>query len=409
MNIINELGARDVDQRELDILLRGYFPWCITKHGSSEISYARADHTVLCLKFKKCKHQIELVSIETEPAINESEIEEIRSKIMGDITTPGPRKFSTTVMFSSVATNGWFRFRDEFQLIPVPAGSPQPDQMIADHPLLFEVSFVSSENMRISSSRCGKRLKEIELVCAALLSPSIKQNPSGHCWVWGPHDTDTNNPTSSFRQEGYLCPNIREGINDEFASVADIPPMRIVDFQKFYAGHFGMEDGFIIPDTLPQSLERYEGLSADNKERFLRASYWMQYACKARSLSQSSAFIALVSAIESLFQPAPKRPVWRKCFRPTEPGPTARFRDFLETYLPNSSVSKTTKKEFYRVRSKLAHGNWLLFDDQFSRQINIIDSVLSSDEDRLLWQLSDLVRIAIYNWLHASHAMEPPS
>ncbi len=144
-----------------------------------------------------------------------------------------------------------------------------------------------------------------------------------------------------------------------------------------------------------RSLEIVGRLSAGDYERYLRAGYWLLYSKSAWQLSKSASFTALVNAIEALLpEPAPPTPC-EVCERDTNPGPTAQFREFLDKLLPKGSVSPAAKSEFYRIRSKLAHGDRLFYEDMIGLGFN----VTSINEDNRLRHLSKIVQIAIYNWL----------
>ena len=311
----------------------------------------------------------------------------------------GPTKIATTVLFSSFKTNGFFRFKSDFQLIPVPSHAPVQGHTYGNHPLLLEVSYESSSNIWIDILRRNKKLREVELLCACLLIPIVTalSNSSVSRWVYDPMVGET---TSRLLNEAYIYPGLN-GKSDDFTPTLDFQPMLVVSHNVYYGKRgLNMEDGFSVPSTFEDSLGIIDSLVIEEKQKLLRASYWYQYSNKAWGLSKSASFIALVSAVEALLPPLVSTEQCTTCSRPVGGGPTKQFKEFLDKYLPVGSVQEATLKEFYRIRSKLAHGEKLLYGDQS----NLGFDVKGNNEGFLQRHLSDLVQIVIYNWLHAKSA-----
>ena len=126
--------------------------------------------------------------------------------------------------------------------------------------------------------------------------------------------------------------------------------------------------------------------------------------------SHSSAFIAMVTALECLAQekevcPACKQPlleneedICQSCGQPRY-RVTKHFQNFLKKYFPFIDQFPKEKKILYQVRSQLAHGMDLLQADLEPWKY-VFDAKIQ-EQEHLLRNLYFIVGTAIYNWLHA--------
>jgi hypothetical protein len=160
------------------------------------------------------------------------------------------------------------------------------------------------------------------------------------------------------------------------------------------------------PDSdleLPHSLEVWidAALSCDDRlsKRLLRAAYWLRHAHEVNQLSQSAALVAAVQAVEVLL-PALKGQACPTCEREISPGPTRKFRDFLQEYSPTTSADERRARDLlYKQRSRLTHGHELLVSDSdyHAGWTNPAHAFDSQALDRAL----RLAQISAINWFVA--------
>jgi hypothetical protein len=150
---------------------------------------------------------------------------------------------------------------------------------------------------------------------------------------------------------------------------------------------------------LDESICRYLELSAGDRARFDRATFWLDMTSHHWNSSASASFAAFVSAIEALTERGVvhrfKCPVCGERTQHEAPGATRRFKDFLETYAPGAALA-ARRDEMYDLRSGILHGSKLIE----------LDYALAFgwdppwwNQSELLWELSSLTRIALRNWL----------
>jgi hypothetical protein len=378
-DILTDIGAGAVDPAELENVLLSHFSRCHSD-GTDTLTYTVEDRPALELKYAKSGKP---VSLRTGPAFCPPDRDNLRRKILEELLNPGPVKIGRTVMFSGVPFTGWYRFRDEFQFVPVPAGAPKPEFAAGDHPFILEVAFPSSGNPSVNNLRRGKREREIELLCGLLLVPHVfgQSRYSQFHWVYEP--MVDGKLVSSFRQGGYSWDGANFQI-DTFSQTETLLPLTQIEPQTYYAMQgISARQVLELPANFTNSVELVRSLSDQEHGRFLRACYWYQQSFKAWLISRSIASAALVSAIEAL-RPNPPEGV----------GLREAFVNFVDQFAPGVPVAD--RRSFYQLRSAISHGGKLLHSDEVAWGI----SLQHMTEDHDLRSLSAIVRTALINWLN---------
>ena len=397
-NLFNEFSGDSVDQSELEQLLLMHF------NGSSsidenEIHYAHPgiDTPALVLKYSR---DGELAEIHPGPGIRSDDIDQLRSKIYRQLVQSNGLEVGQLALFAHVPTVGYFRYKDLFQISPMPDEAPRPKFLIGDHPLFLQYKYQASIDSQISMLRRTRVGRELELLLVALTSrvTGCIQNVVRYHWSI---ISDVGNPAnwkSLYCQEGYTWPNAN-GIGATFFSNDGINPITRTKAQDHY-NQLGISVGqtLDLPDLLEQLVDTYFSMTQEGRDRFIRASFWFQYAQRVGRISHSGSFTALVSSVEALMSEA--RPVSQcpTCERPIGAGPTKRFVDFVASYA-GAGLSNTQRRELYSLRSALSHGGSLMHSDRFGWGSRMTSNSLSEwSSERTMWQV---VRLVLVNWLIA--------
>lgn len=379
IDILSAIGGDKADPVELEQVLLWHFGGS-TQPSDDTILYGKPDIS-LELKYSNAGRPI---SLKTGPAFKPSDQEKLKSALDEQVLAEGPLKIARTVLFGRVPVAGWFRFGDEFQILPVPPEAPRPEQLVGEHPCMLEVAYHGSTGVNIDVIRRMKRVREIELQCALLLVPYVhaaSTSVSFH-WVLDFPGGDISAP-SRFLQAGYQWPGANVQ-SETFSATADFPAMAQCNVQAYYASR-GVAGGDVlqVPANLSESLGRIGALSAADRKRFLRAAYWYQQSFKVWSTSRSLAFTALVSAIEAMCPPTPQGGRIQQT-----------FIDFVERHA--SGIPERDRKRLYGVRSAISHGGKLLHADEVAWGLTL----QSANEYNDLRLLSSIVRAVLINWLY---------
>lgn len=349
-----------------------------------------------------------IVEINPSKEFPSQELTKLGSKIkevLIDNQSPG---ISQIVAFSSERVEGYFRYKDLFQIIPVPDTAPKPEVLVADHPFLLQFSYTSCPDIAIDSTRWSKKSTVYIRLLNLFSNVPFTLGSRYIRFSWTLDTKDPNNPTSEWRQEGYVYRGL-SGKMDKYTSIEKLQPIKQIPYQKYYSELPAISSRPLkFPDNLENSFDLAFGLNEQDWKRFFMACSWYYQAQAIWRESNSSSFVALVSAIECLID-KPERCLdcgqtitegIEKCDHCGQPRyrVTKKFREFLEKYVPflEERFSKE-RKLLYEVRSKLSHGLNLLVRDL--EPWYIIMDVRAEEQDTLQRNLYFITRTAIYNWL----------
>jgi hypothetical protein len=207
---------------------------------------------------------------------------------------------------------------------------------------------------------------------------------------------DSHSPEIRWVQELYYAdfgPVVLDALSEPPPSqLAEVPSARY--YKR--AGHDGRP--LRLPSDLDSSILQYQCLPAARREQFDRCAFWMDMAYREWDVSMSSAFAALVSAIEALTDRGTTHRVHcTQCDRPVShdaPGATATFRAFFDRHAPGSS--KKRRDEMYALRSGILHGGDLMQLDEYA---TIGWDPVEWNDRELHFELWRLARTAIRSWL----------
>jgi hypothetical protein len=319
---------------------------------------------------------------------------------------PRPKQVMTSVMFSTVPTRGWWRYRHRFQILPMPDSAPGTDEVYGPHPFLLEVAYEGAERMPyLDSYRASVATREVgRLLSGILRGPEDRfgQYPAGDWFVTG----EPGSWRSLFGLRGYYFENLpptQDGPtlpkHDAFTLPSSaMPRLAEVDAGGYY-DRVGISSTVVlqVPDSFGSLVDAYFALDEQDGPKVLLWCHWLNHAQQVIHLSASAAHIAAVQAVEAIISASETGPACESCGRPTGIGPSRRFRDFLEEYAPGASHA-TQRKEFYGLRSALTHGGRLVSGELRGHAFFDFAPYVWLERETMLATQS-LARLAGTNWL----------
>ncbi|WP_018083816.1 hypothetical protein [Asticcacaulis benevestitus] len=383
-NLKNDIVTGAIDADELVECMLGYFGY--GGFVDEKTAFFGRKQGDFALKVS-CTNAGAVLKIEPGPQFDRGDLKPIREKIKSEITSAGGTKVASGILFSRGKTNGYFRYRDEFQLIP--SIGPQLPYGGEQNPSILEVSYESSTNLGFSFNRQMRKLYATELSLVVLLPTVVNLQAPNVTSGWV---NDFEKPGfTDYRQIGYVHPRAQL---DSFSDLSSYSPIPTVGNEEFYSDDVAHHSEFRIPDTLASDLDKISRLSQDDRNKFLHAAYWLKVAGLNCPPANSQAFVALVSSVEALIGKPKRTGHCDTCDRPVDEGNFALFSSFIDKYYLTGNVSAKRKKEFYNLRSDLAHGY------VFRRDISPWGLKLrGSDEEAKFYRLHDLVRKLVLGWL----------
>jgi hypothetical protein len=396
--LFEQFKVAAVDQAELEALLLMHFHHA-TGVNAKEIHYLRqGEKCALALSYDA---NGKVRSLNAGPGLRDQDLTEIKQKIDQLLIQTSGTSVGQTVLFAHQPVDGHLKYRDKFQIIPVPPEAPQLPIAVGDHPLLLQFTFPHSDDPHIGIIRRTRIAREIELLCAGLTHGIWKGSThvAQYHWVNAPPQ-NKNIRRSEYCQGTYFF----EGINyvpNTFTETNAISPIALTPSNDYYSSH-GVVIGqnLDLPDNFENQLDCFFNAPLEVRERFLMASFWFQHAQLVASISKSASFTALMSAIEALMPKTTPNGYCDACNRPTSPGSTRRFKGFIEQFAPDQQASNADKSKLYALRSALSHGGSLLHSDRFGWSAGMTSKSVEEWENHdAMWRI---VRVALTNWLGIS-------
>ena len=335
-----------------------------------------------------------IAAIEPGEAFDRAEWKRIDEEIEESILA-GTMKIGRDYSFSSFRVSGsWRGELSGFQILPPPEDAPRAPVEIAEHPFILEFPLRETGLWRITNHRRMRDHRRFTLLLNVLLigRTSVQPRRDDHFWGYVPL-TDGAHKTT-WVQRSYFA-QLGEALRDELSPptaehLGEIDPDERV-------GHDGK--GLRVPTDLDDLICQYLQLSPPTREKFDRAAFWFDMASREWTVSVSSSFAALVSAIESLTERGRIHGFdCPDCGGPCQhevPGATERFRAFLESYA-GSPALQARRNEMYSLRSGILHGSELM---QLDQDLEFGWDPPWWNERELHEQLWSLTRIALRNWL----------
>jgi hypothetical protein len=349
MSLTDELAIANVDHDELVTLLAASFPlgeW----HGDDTVVYrAQGGEIAVTLRYRGSR----LVDVESGPGLSV----ETREKLRNDVATLAAAHEMVVrrdVFFNVLPVDGYWRYRDQWQIVPAPPNAPRPPVVIADYPFIVELRVPRHPgSAMLDAAIRERRAWELQLILNVVLRGQIKRfgaRAPEHTWA---HVEDTDGALRArWVQPGYFIPDWTYESSD-FTLIDELRALPGVsdDVYRTRRG-IGSNDVFEIPDVLAPLLDAYHGVAPKTRDRFQHACYWYERSGAAWNVSVSLGHIAAVNAIEAIMPPGTEDRC-PECGLNRAPGFTRRFHDFIERYAPR--VPEDDREEIYKLRSKLVH------------------------------------------------------
>ena len=335
-----------------------------------------------------------IVKITPSPKLNSERIKEISNMIKERLVKNQKPAIGQEVCYSvHKKVNGYFRYKDLFQIIPVPLFAPQPSFIAADFPFLLQFRYISCPDLMIDSIRKNRQFMEIISFLHFFSQGRLHGRSRYAEFSWVLKTDDPQNWTSEWKQLGYTYKGF-SGKIDSFTPITNIPPIEREPYRNYYDWRKGGRlDSLTLPDNLEASLDRAFNLDEKERSKFFRACIWYYIAHTIWKISHSVSYLALITAAESLIRRI-KEPICEECGRPIFQT-TKEFNNFLRKYVPNIN-EMVEKYNFFGIRSGLSHGGKL-----FKRDIDPMSfmSTISFEEEMLQREMFGIAFTAIYNWL----------
>lgn len=362
----------DIETEEIVALLESQFhnssypPYDDKGNLAHRVYYGNDEITVIYKS--KSRRILSIDAGKNLDKINKKEIISIIDDII--VQKSGEYDFGYRVIFSNQKWNSKVKICDDFAISPVSDKDPLPPELLADYPLYLNFRFKKTGIIWLDAVRRSKVFNHSLLIISALapvLCNNYFFNPIGNqirkSWVL---DRIDNPPgmTSKWCQIGYWP--LEQIVEKEFNNWPVLSP------------------------DINTIMQKYQSLSLDMKEAFILACYWFHRGII--DSSSTTAFLNFILMIEGLLPSDHK--ICNECNQP-QYQISKRFRDFVVKY--SGQNHQKLAKEFYEIRSQIAHDSLLIANDAPVFSIGIVP--LEEFQRNKLRELKHLCSLMICNWL----------
>lgn len=348
----------------------------------------RDDFFSLKLNFNK-KHK--LLSIEYGPKYSK-EIENEIINSFSEIKKTSETFIARLILFCSTPVDGFFKYQNKFQIVPVPENAPRPRFYSSLHPFIVEVRIPKTNSNRFNLQQAEKAREEYANILNVLLNKNISTLTQGHQWII----SEKNNTKCFIGHFGYDLDNFSL-FQAEFTETENQSKLNGVKYEEYYQRSYAQS--LDLPSNFESSLCRYFSLAISEQQGFFNSLYLFSRAKTIYSISKSLSYVALISSIESLLD---KPKVLKKCDECLqnilEISISQKFKNFVEKFAPG--LEDKDRQILYDLRSNIVHGNRLLEIDNKPFSSWLLPSIM--DDHKRVEICLNVVKIALINYLHLS-------
>jgi hypothetical protein len=384
----NRLLKPEIDREVFcEVLLNHYH----RSNGSAEqLNFGDQDSPSITIKWSS-KGEIKSVTAAKDLAdVDIVKLEEA----LAEALRPAGIEYCRFPLSSYRPVSGAIGFEDWFQIVPAPETAPQPTRGWGDYVSVLEVCVQGSSLPMLVGKRAYRQAREIELLLSATTVAGFRLpiRYSESVWVIDPE----NHWKPRHLPRGYTNTDVT-GTVANFSDISKLEDIELVPINGYFDGQSqGSTDNAILPETSPVLALKFNALNKKDKSRFLRAAHWVRHIDRVWTISRSAAFIAAVSAIESLLPPPPKSEApCPSCGSNKTAGLTQRFAEFVDSMV-GGAIPRKQRLEFYQRRSRLVHGQLVARNDDLD--LTSTDPLLLRENGDQIW-LTAITRIVLHNWL----------
>lgn len=391
--------AQYLDLMDFQMVIMSFLP---AGQSNGNSLYFGSDNYFIEVIFNKNGDRINSIKLSENFPIEICEGIELRLKSI--ISDERVEKIGYTVLFSSFPVKGNFKYKEKFQILPVPPGSPVViDRFSSSHPFILEYKYLgysSNENGIININVSNRVRKDLILLLNVAFQPKIVTKLitiTDDEWVFVYEEGKE--VESKLFQIGYKLKNYE--VNESAFTVTDnIKSIEVTDQLKYFPSisSAGLEGELTVETFVLNLLDKYfEELKEDDKKHFNNAAYWLSYAKKHSRDSQSALALFIAMSMEALMKDEKINVECKICGKTIERSKSKAdlLKDLLKNHYSFNDENRYITKLFYEdIRSKIAHGGVLHSDKNYGYFYPKINMELS-----LITGFLEINRKIIVNWL----------
>jgi Apea-like HEPN len=292
---------------------------------------------------------------------------------------------------------GYFKYKDIFQILPVPPQAPKQEYIVGGHPFLLQYQYISSSNVSVDNARRMKRLTELGLLLH-FLSGRIIVYPSVYsesAWVFNRvNDKDW---STSWKQIAYNY----DGFTTKPEKYDSVENLNLIPIGERHSNELTL-----MADS-SEILNKVFSSDSTKYAKLIKSLYWYYLSSKTWIVSHSVSYVSLITSIECLLEGIDKCScgsakiqkgveVCDICGEPKYKIGKS-IKEFIQKHagLTFNKLSPQEKRQIYNIRSEMVHGS-----DIYPRDLNSqFTSYSQSLDDSFHRHINGLVSETIRHWV----------
>jgi len=355
------------------------------------------------------------------------EVVEQNSNLGSDIRT-----YYCNVIYCTSPLTGFYRYKDIFQVYPIPKQFDLSNEKVNHFPILLEYWTVDSEKQKItdetfegledfmsSSTAQNNKLHLLIRLLSVFTNYRFFSYKAELSWFVSTEDDVVKNIreySSDWGLNLYTTKNLSERLRITKFSDTEVDEVKYESFgQYFTRPHFDERHTAITFNNWTDSLfDAYYQLSLDSRNAFDASATLIYNAQELRLRMKSLSFVSFISSIETLsafvFKDRVKEIAFEckscktikaspyKCGTCGNPiwGISQQFKEFLRMFLSSDKKYNPIYNKIYGIRSAIVHSGNLLLGDSF---IDWGTEEKQTDEWRTLITLMQYSKMSVNKWL----------
>lgn len=262
-SLADELAISDVEHDALVTTLAFFFAQGEWQSGRT-ITYRTEDGQVgATLVYGR---DGDLADVERGPGLTDEMLNELRERLV--LASHSETVVWRDVFFNVRPVEGFWRNRDDWQIVPAPPQAPRPDLLLGDHPFIVEIRLPRyPDQAMLTATTQDRRAWELLLILNLVALGRVSRiGPRHHGHVWA-FVGDELPPDTRYVQPGYSIPDwIYQ--SEDFTPTDDMDPLREVPDDEYRSRRgVGPGDVFEIPDILRPLLNHYHLVGPETRDR----------------------------------------------------------------------------------------------------------------------------------------------
>lgn len=329
------------------------------------------------------------------------------------------KQFHRDIIFTKAKLNGYYRYKDEFQIFPAELLNMPVSKMQEHYPNILEY-WTSDEDIVVRDSEF-EELQELYTLTATTttkrnrilsllnaFSNNLFFSYNGFGGIWGmpmPYDIpgeEANAWSSQWCMKIFHFPDLPDQLRITSFSALNTPEVKRKRHLQFYTVNPNLDhntdEDILLPTTLDLILHQYYKQSSETREILDNAIGFLVSAFEILDTKKTLALLSMFTSLETMVNLEYREVQNERCEScgQLKYSISKKFRAFLLKYVAGDDSNKKKFNAYYSLRSKIVHMGARLKTEQLFAEVTKEESKKELI-DRL--EILQMTKLAIANWL----------